>query len=89
MATPGRLVKAQLTEITWDENDHVQTVGDPFDVQFNPETLSVTYSNQKSGGNQRGGAALQFVGQGQTKLSVQLWYDVTQPLPGNTGIQQE
>jgi len=50
-------------------------------VQFNPETLTVTYTNQSAGGDQRGGAAIQFVGKGTTKLALELWFDVTEPLP--------
>jgi Contractile injection system tube protein len=50
-------------------------------VQFNPETLKVTYANQISTPNaprnQGGTPAQQFVGAGSTKLSLQLWFDVT------------
>src|SRR5215207_7001163 len=52
-------------------------------VQFNPETLKVSFANQiqtQSGaGDQRGTPARQFVGAGTTKLAVQLWFDVTVP----------
>ncbi len=51
-------------------------------VQFNPDTLKVSFANQlKEGagaGDQRGSQARQFVGAGTTKLAVQLWFDVTQ-----------
>jgi hypothetical protein len=53
------------------------------EVQFNPETLKVSYSNQvvppeKEGAKeQRGTDGLQFIGKGTTKLSVQLWFDIT------------
>jgi hypothetical protein len=53
-------------------------------VQFNPETLKVSFANQvtaPSGGDQNGPAARQFVGAGTTKLGLQLWFDVTSPLP--------
>src|SRR6266508_473932 len=55
-------------------------------VQFNPETLKVSFANQvvqpPGGGDQRGQQARQFVGAGTTKLSLQLWFDVTaRPLP--------
>ena len=49
-------------------------------MQFNPETLKLSYSNQtnrRSSGNQRGGSTVQFTGQGATKLSLDLWFDVT------------
>ncbi len=60
-------------------------------VQFNPETLKVSYANQvvpptntgtqPSANDDRGSATLQFVGRGTTKLSVQLWFDVNAVLP--------
>jgi hypothetical protein len=50
------------------------------DVQFNPETLKVTFANQivePKGGNQAAGnSGRQFVGAGTTKLALQLWFDV-------------
>jgi hypothetical protein len=55
--------------------------GKRVEVQFNPETLKVTYSNQITpppGGDQSSGnPGLQFVGRGTTKLALQLWFDVT------------
>lgn len=54
------------------------------EVQFNPESLKVTYSNQLQAANQgqasdnnQGSAAIQYVGRGTTKLAVTLWFDVT------------
>ena len=82
MPRPERLEKAELQEITWDEDGTVRE-GDPartVTVQFNPETLTVTYTNQNAGGDQRGGSALQFVGKGTTKLALELWFDVTERL---------
>ncbi len=81
MPEPRTLLKAQLQEITWDENQQVQDAGDPIPVQFNPETLKVSFSNQSAGGDQRGGSAIQFVGRGTTKLTFDLWFDVTAPAP--------
>jgi hypothetical protein len=56
-------------------------------VQFNPETLKVTFANQlvqPSGpGDQRGTSSIQYVGAGTTKLSLQLWFDIT-ALPSDT-----
>ncbi len=53
-------------------------------VQFNPDTLKVSFANQlqqpSGSGDQRGSQAQQFVGAGTTKLAVQLWFDVTQDL---------
>jgi hypothetical protein len=61
-------------------------------VQFNPETLKLSYSNQvvsptntesvaRKAVDQNGSATMQFVGKGTTKLTVQLWFDVTGPMP--------
>jgi hypothetical protein len=59
-----------------------------FDVQFNPETLKVTFTNQLQPANQnsasdnsRGTSATQYVGRGTTKLSVTLWFDVNAEVP--------
>lgn len=52
-------------------------------VQFNPESLKVSFANQlvqpSGSGDQRGGAARQFVGAGTTKLALMLWFDVGSP----------
>lgn len=76
---PNDLAKARLTEITWDTNGVVEDVdgGFEFDVQFNPESLKLTYSSTKAGGDQSGGSALQYVGQGTTKLSMDLIFDAS------------
>jgi hypothetical protein len=85
------MVKAQLIEL--DENFKDKPGGKKVEVQFNPETLKVSFSNQlvdspnagKSpggkGGKSGSTASRQFVGQGTTKLSLQLWFDVNAPLP--------
>ncbi len=82
------LAKAELheldTEFTNEINpDHALV------VQFNPETLKVTFANQiatpSGAGDQRGPAARQFVGAGTTKLTAQLWFDVTAPQSGPPG----
>ncbi|HLM66341.1 MAG TPA: hypothetical protein VK358_02385, partial [Longimicrobium sp.] len=87
MPKPGTLEKATLTEL-WPGSDNVlaernKDGGDPkrVTVQFNPQTLKVSLSNQNAGGTQPGGSATQFVGQGTTKLSLELWFDVTLPRP--------
>jgi hypothetical protein len=54
-------------------------------VQFNPETLKVSYANQlekpEGSGDQRGKQAQQFVGSGSSKLSCTLWFDVSAAQP--------
>ncbi|MFS8979348.1 hypothetical protein PO002_33525 [Cupriavidus necator] len=55
--------------------------GQSVEVQFNPETLKLTFANeikQPEGGDQKAGnSGRQFVGAGTTKLALQLWFDVT------------
>ena len=69
------LKKARL--LTLDNNNNPKDKG--FDVQFNPETLKVSYSNQLEANDKGGGGAKpkQFVGKGSTKLAVQLVFDTT------------
>ena len=81
MPAPETLLKAQLQPITWDDQQQVQETGEAIAVQFNPESLKVSYANRSAGGDQRGGSAVQFVGSGTTKLSLDLWFDVTAPAP--------
>ncbi|HEX8129173.1 MAG TPA: hypothetical protein VF527_08740 [Pyrinomonadaceae bacterium] len=54
-------------------------------VQFNPDSLKVAFANQiatpSGAGDQKGTPARQFVGAGTTKLTLTLWFDVTQPMP--------
>ncbi len=83
MELPSNLARATLAEITWDKNQKSQPVprGVSLEVQFNPESLKLAYSNQRAGNDQRGGAATQHVGEGTTKLSFDLWFDVNAPDP--------
>jgi len=78
------LAKAQLIEL--DENLKEKTGGKTVTVQFNPDTLKVTFANQlveSQGGESKGGdqssgtKSRQFVGAGTTKLTLTLWFDVT------------
>jgi len=62
-------------------------------VQFNPETLKVSYANQlagkddkKAGSQADGNSGVQFVGSGSTKLSLQLWFDITAPMPDSVPV---
>ena len=81
-----KLVKAELQEIDLARPENAPTKKVP--VQFNPESLKVAFANQiqtpeGGSGDQRGGAARQFVGAGTTKLTLQLWFDVNAPQEGN------
>jgi hypothetical protein len=62
-------------------------------VQFNPETLKVSFANQiqtpSGAGDQRGTPARQFVGAGTTKLTLQLWFDVTALMPEGEAVEDD
>jgi hypothetical protein len=64
-----------------------------FPVQFNPESLKVSFTNQMQPPNQgaadtsRGTSSTQYVGKGATKMSVSLWFDVNAELP--EGLAQD
>lgn len=78
--TGPALAKAKLIEL---QEDLITPLdgGKKIDVQFNPDSLKVTYANevkQPEGGDQASGTAgRQFVGKGTTKLALTLWFDVT------------
>jgi hypothetical protein len=94
MPRPGNLAKAVLIEM-WPGSDNELAEQDQrggaakrVTVQFNPESLKVTFANQNAGGSQPGGSAVQFVGQSTTKLALDLWFDVQLPLPEGTADPQ-
>jgi hypothetical protein len=84
-----------MTEVTKPEKAELREVDAKFEkeqnkenwvkVQFNPETLKVSFANQlvspDGGGDKTGPASRQFVGAGTTKLALQIWFDVTVPQP--------
>ncbi|HEX2078384.1 MAG TPA: hypothetical protein VHG08_11765 [Longimicrobium sp.] len=76
----GELARAKLIELN-QEFTAEKDGGEQVEVQFNPESLKVTFANQlvqPQGGDQAAGnAGRQFVGAGTTKLALQLWFDVT------------
>jgi len=76
MPQPQTLQEAQIVPLT-----DGTTEGTPVTVQFNPQTLKLAYSNQIPGGDQPQGSSPQFAGTGATKLTMELWFDVTLPLP--------
>ena len=85
MPDSTNLAKAELREL--DANFENEINSDNWTtVQFNPETLKVSFSNQvvvpAGGGDQKGTPSMQFVGAGTTKLSLQLWFDITVPAVG-------
>lgn len=80
---PLQLKQAILQEIWWTDKGAPQEKGPTgqdgkkFTVQFNPQTLKVNFSNQKAGGEQPKGSSTQFVGKGVTKLTMELWFDIS------------
>jgi hypothetical protein len=79
MPAPQTLQKAQLIELV-----NGTTPGKTVTVQFNPQSLKSNYSNQFSGGDQKQGSSPQFVGTGVTKLTMELWFDVSLPVANGT-----
>ena len=78
------LAKAELRQL--DSNFENEVERDTWcTVQFNPESLKVSFANQlvqpSGAGDQRGSPARQFVGAGTTKLALTLWFDVGSPQP--------
>src|SRR5258708_3182075 len=75
---PG-LVKAQLIELNQTCSKE-KSGGQKVEVQFNPESLKVSFANQivqpKGEDQSSGNGGRQFVGEGTTKLALQLWFDV-------------
>jgi len=80
----ANLAKAELRQL--DSNFENEIEQDTWcEVQFNPESLKVSFANQlvqpSGAGDQRGSPARQFVGAGTTKLALTLWFDVGSPQP--------
>ncbi|MGE5673328.1 MAG: hypothetical protein ACM3XM_05525 [Mycobacterium leprae] len=61
------------------KGDPPQPVEDKIPVQFNPETLTVTYANQIGGDNQKG-SSTQLAATGTSRLTLELWFDTTVPM---------
>jgi hypothetical protein len=79
-----QLAKAELRQL---DADFKSTINEDkwTKVQFNPDSLKVSFANQiatpSGGGDQNGPQARQFVGAGTTKLAVTLYFDVTADIP--------
>ena len=79
-----QLAKAEIREL--DANFKNEINPDNWTiVQFNPDSLKVSFANQvatpSGSGDQNGPQARQFVGAGTTKLSATLYFDVTSAIP--------
>lgn len=76
MSASVNLAKAYFVEV---DQNFQNEIGEQVPVQFNPESLKVSYSNQldtpRGVGNQTGPASIKYVGAGTTKMTAQLWFD--------------
>jgi hypothetical protein len=92
MADSQKLEKAELRELDAEFKNEINS-DKKCQVQFNPETLKVSFANQvatpSGAGDQKGTPARQFVGAGTTKLSLQLWFDVSAPMPPGQSKEQD
>lgn len=81
MNTERTLEKAKLVEITWNESGRSVPVpdGKELEVQFNPASLKVNFSNQIQTNDQSTSSAIQYVGKGSSKLAIELIFDVSAP----------
>lgn len=73
------LEKAKLFEILeWTEGEDPRVSDQPYmTVQFNPSSLKVSYSNQVQTNGNNTSSAIQSVGKGDSKLAVELLFDVS------------
>src|SRR5882762_2318906 len=84
MPDTPQLAKAELHEL---DAKFSKTINEDkaTKVQFNPDSLKVSFANQVvapyGSGDQNGPQANQFVGAGTTKLTATLYFDVTSELP--------
>src|ERR1041385_8041041 len=85
LSNTQKLAKAVLQEVSTGKKPKPINPDKDCEVQFNPESLKVSFSNQISKPEgapaKKGKPPTQFVGQGTTKLSLQLWFDVTALIP--------
>lgn len=92
MPDSTKLEKAELHELDAEFKNEINTDKN-CKVQFNPESLKVSFANQvatpSGAGDQSGTPARQFVGAGTTKLSLQLWFDVTAPMPTDETVEDD
>jgi hypothetical protein len=80
MSEQPTIAKAQLIELDLKKGTP-KSGGKTVSVQFNPESLKVSFANQivppQNAGDKNGTSSMQFVGSGTTKLSLSTWFDVT------------
>jgi hypothetical protein len=83
------LKKAELIELKSDFSD-ILSGGNHVTVQFNPDSLKVSFANQiatpEGAGSQKGTAGILQVGAGTTKLTLQLWFDASRLSDGQAPV---
>jgi hypothetical protein len=85
MSAPVKLAKAELRQLDAKYKGEIKKENWA-KLQFNPETLKVSFANSiqtptgTGTADQSGGPARQFVGAGTTKLSLTVFFDVNAPL---------
>lgn len=83
MSEPVRLEKAELRQLDADLRNEIKRENWA-KLQFNPESLKVSFANQiqtpTGTGDQSGTPSRQFVGAGTTKLSLSVFFDANAPL---------
>lgn len=88
MPGPYNLAKAELQELKPDFSDP-KPGGSRVPVQFNPDSLKVSYANQidaPSGpGSQKQKSGMLHVGSRTTKMTLTLWFDATRADASATG----
>jgi Contractile injection system tube protein len=84
MPDAANLAKAKIEQLDSDFKNTINPDKATI-VQFNPDSLKVSFANQvatpSGSGDQSGPQARQFVGAGTTKLAVTLTFDVTSEIP--------
>ena len=89
MPEPLTLKKAELIELKPDFSAE-QDGGKRVSVQFNPESLKLSFANQlvtpEGAGSQQGTPGRLQVGAGTTKLALQLWFDATRIADGEAPV---
>lgn len=80
--TATRLEKAELRQLDADLRNEIKRENWT-KLQFNPETLKLTFANQiqtpSGAGDQSGTPSRQFVGAGTTKLALTVYFDASSP----------
>ena len=67
------LERATLQEISAGKD--ATPLGEPIEVQFNPESLKLSLANKIEGGDTRGKQTRQYLGKTSTTLSFDLYFD--------------